>query len=159
ATLERSTRTIPSLLTRGPRGLVPPSDSGDGRRAAGRRSDTGGPLAHRGGSAPMPYKKMDMHVHSCFSSEAIPGLPRFVFSPRATADELDGTAKARGMAFVTITDHDTIEGCLDFLSRHPEVDDFIVGEEVSTRLPASGLTVHVNVYRLDERDHALLQAH
>lgn len=106
----------------------------------------------------MAYKKMDMHVHSCFSVEAIPGLPGFIFSPRETPDEIYARAKARGMDFVTITDHDTIDGCLDFLRRHPEARDFVVGEEVSTELPASGLTVHVNVYGIGETDHRELQA-
>ena len=101
---------------------------------------------------------MDMHVHSCFSVETIPGLPGFIFSPRETPDELYERAKARGMDFVTLTDHDTIDGCLDFLARHPEVVDFVVGEEVSTQLPVSGLTVHINVYGIDPDDHRELQA-
>ena len=105
----------------------------------------------------MRYAKMDMHVHSCFSVEAIPGVSGVTFSPRETPDELYARAKARGMDFVTITDHDTIDGCLDFLARHPDVHDFVVGEEVSTQLPASRLTVHVNVYGHTERQHRELQ--
>jgi predicted metal-dependent phosphoesterase TrpH len=105
----------------------------------------------------MRYMKMDMHVHSCFSSELIPRVSGVTFSPRETPEELYARAKARGIDFVTITDHDTIDGCLDFLAGHPEVDDFVVGEEVSTRLPASGLTVHLNVYGHDPHQHAELQ--
>jgi predicted metal-dependent phosphoesterase TrpH len=105
----------------------------------------------------MRYLKMDMHVHSCFSSEPIPGVSGVTFSPRETPDELYARAKARGMDFVTITDHDTIDGCLEFLARHPEVDDFVVGEEDSTQLPVSGLTVHLNVYGHDASQHAQLQ--
>ncbi len=104
----------------------------------------------------MTYKKMDMHVHSSFSKEIVPGL-NFVFSPQETPDGIYARAKSRGMDFVTITDHDTIDGCLDFLSRHPEPHDFVIGEEVSTQLPRSRLTVHINVYEIDERDHAELQ--
>ncbi len=105
----------------------------------------------------MRYSKMDMHVHSCFSVEPIPGVKGVSFSPLETPDELYERAKARGMDFVTITDHDPIDGCLDFMSRHPEANDFVVGEEVSTQLPVSGLTVHINVYGHDRRQHAELQ--
>jgi predicted metal-dependent phosphoesterase TrpH len=79
------------------------------------------------------------------------------FSPRETPDEIYARAKAAGMDFVTITDHDTIAGCLDFLSQHPDVDDFVVGEEISTQLPVSTLTVHINVYGHDQAQHQVLQ--
>jgi len=105
----------------------------------------------------MQYRNMDMHVHSCFSVEPVPGLTGVMFSPKETPDELYATAKARGMDFITITDHDTIDGCLDFLARHPGARDFVVGEEVSTELPVSRLTVHVNVYGHDLAQHEELQ--
>jgi hypothetical protein len=105
----------------------------------------------------MDYSKMDMHVHSCFSVEGVPGLKGVTFSPKETPEELYGRARARGMSFVTITDHDTIDGCTDLLSRYPHASDFIVGEEVSTELPTSRLTVHINVYGHDEAQHLALQ--
>lgn len=105
----------------------------------------------------MRYMKMDMHVHSCFSVEDIPGVTGLTFSPRETSDEIYARAKAAGMDFVTITDHDTIDGCLDFLARHPGVEDFVVGEEVSSQLPVSRLTVHVNVYGHTVEQHRELQ--
>lgn len=105
----------------------------------------------------MHFKKMDMHVHSCHSSEVIPGVKGVLFSPLETPEELYERAKARGMDFVTITDHDTITGCLEFLAHHPEARDFVVGEEVSTELPVSGLTVHINVYGHSLTQHRELQ--
>ena len=105
----------------------------------------------------MRYRNMDMHVHSCFSVEDVPGLKGFTFSPKETPDELYALAKARGMDFVTITDHDTIDGCLDFMARHPNANDFVVGEEVSTQLPDSKLTVHINVYGHNQTQHDELQ--
>jgi len=105
----------------------------------------------------MRHKKMDMHVHSCYSVEPIPNLSGITFSPSDSPEELYARAKERGMDFVTITDHDTIDGCLDFLARHPGARDFIVGEEVSTELPVSKLTVHINVYGHDRRQHRALQ--
>lgn len=105
----------------------------------------------------MEWKKMDMHVHSCFSVEPVPRVSKVNFRPRETPEEIYQRAKAAGMDFVTITDHDTIDGCLHFLSEHPEVKDFVVGEEVSTELPVSKLTVHINVYGHNEAQHRELQ--
>lgn len=105
----------------------------------------------------MRYRSMDMHVHSCHSVEAVPGVAGVTFSPKETPEELYHLAKSRGMDFVTITDHDTIDGCLTFLDAHPGAADFVVGEEVSTQLPASGLTVHLNVYGHSAVQHAELQ--
>jgi predicted metal-dependent phosphoesterase TrpH len=105
----------------------------------------------------MNYRAMDMHVHSCFSVEPVPGLKDVTFSPKETPEQLYILAKQRGMDFVTITDHDTIDGCLDLLERYPGADDVVVGEEVSTQLPASGLTVHINVYGHTPLQHAELQ--
>ncbi len=105
----------------------------------------------------MDFKKMDMHVHSCFSVEPVPRVSKVNFRPQETPEEIYQRAKAAGMDFVTITDHDTIDGCLDFLDRHPEAKDFVVGEEVSTQLPKSKLTVHINVYGHNEAQHRELQ--
>lgn len=66
-------------------------------------------------------------------------------------------ARARGMDLVTITDHDSIDGCLEFLDRHPDATDFIVGEEVSCRFPDGDIEVHLGVYGLSESLHRELQ--
>lgn len=105
----------------------------------------------------MDYRKMDMHVHSCFSIELVPGIRDAIFSPKETPEEIYAHAKLRKMDFVTITDHDTIDGCLHFINRYPYTNDFILGEEVSTQLPQSKLTVHINVYGHSRLDHEELQ--
>jgi hypothetical protein len=66
------------------------------------------------------------------------------------------TAKARGMDLVTLTDHDSIEGCLELLDRHPDGDVF-VSEEVSCRLPSGDIEVHLGVYGTSEALHAAIQ--
>jgi predicted metal-dependent phosphoesterase TrpH len=71
--------------------------------------------------------------------------------------EVYRVAKARGMDLVTITDHDSIDGCLEFLSCHPHATDFFVSEEVSCRLPRGDVEVHLGVYGIDERIHRDLQ--
>ena len=39
------------------------------------------------------------------------------------------------MDFVTITDHDSIDGCLSLLNRDPDLPDFFISEEVETWFP------------------------
>jgi predicted metal-dependent phosphoesterase TrpH len=72
----------------------------------------------------------------------------------STPERIYSLAKARRMDFVTITDHDSIEGCLDFLNKYPEgVEDFFMGEEVTTFLPEFNTRIHVAVYDITEAQH------
>ena len=62
------------------------------------------------------------------------------------------------MDFVTITDHDTIDGCLELLDRHPELEpEIILGEEVTSLYPGSGAELHLSVLGHDERQHREIQ--
>jgi predicted metal-dependent phosphoesterase TrpH len=61
------------------------------------------------------------------------------------------------MDFVTITDHDSIDGCLALLDRRPDLDDFFISEEVETWFPDTRQRIHVNVFDIDERQHAEIQ--
>ena len=100
--------------------------------------------------------RADLHVHSCYSTQS--GNFRFLrsrdcySSPRAVYD----TAKRRGMDVVTITDHDSIDGCLALLDAYP-CADFFVSEEVSCRYPDADLEVHLGVYGMTESLHRELQ--
>jgi predicted metal-dependent phosphoesterase TrpH len=101
--------------------------------------------------------RIDLHCHSTFSVEHIRWVPGVVYYPLLEPEEIYDLAKARGMDFVTITDHDTIDGCKALLDRRGELADFIFGEEVTTRLPEDGTIVHVNVFDIDEAQHAEIQ--
>src|SRR5438309_9717155 len=59
-------------------------------------------------------------------------------------------AKRRGMDLVTITDHDSIDGCLELLNKLGDLPDFVMGEEVSAYLPRFRHTVHIGVYGHNE---------
>lgn len=109
------------------------------------------------GSAPARAARIDLHCHSTFSRETLSFLPGLVFHPVLPPDELYDLAKRRRMDYVTITDHDTIDGCLDLLARRGPLPDFILGEELSAAFPEDGTIVHVNVFGLDENDHRELQ--
>jgi predicted metal-dependent phosphoesterase TrpH len=98
--------------------------------------------------------KADLHVHSCHS-----GYARHFEWLRArecysTPEDVYRTARSRGMDLVCITDHDSIDGCLEYLDRHPDAPDFIVGEEISCLVPdAPGLRVHLGAIGMTEAAH------
>ncbi len=103
--------------------------------------------------------KADLHVHSYHSgyNHDLPFLrSRDCYTPPA---EVYRTAKARGMDLVTITDHDSINGCLEFLDQHPDATDFIIGEEISCWLPDAtpAIEVHLGAYGLTEQAHRDIQ--
>lgn len=97
--------------------------------------------------------KADLHCHSRYSGRA--KHLGFLRCRDCYSRPLDvyRTAKRRGMDLVTITDHDSIDGCLEVLDRLGEVPDFIMGEEVSARFPKFNHTVHIGVYGLNEAQH------
>jgi predicted metal-dependent phosphoesterase TrpH len=105
----------------------------------------------------MPLLRADLHVHS-YHSGTNGDLP-FLRSRDCYSDPeaVYRTAKARGMDLVTITDHDSIDGCLELLDRFPDAADFIMGEEVSCWFPDAPLEVHFGVYGITERAHRELQ--
>jgi predicted metal-dependent phosphoesterase TrpH len=101
--------------------------------------------------------RADLHLHSWHSGRA--GHLRFLRARDCYSEprQVYATAKARGMDVVTITDHDTIDGCLEFLAGHPDADDFFISEEIECRIPDAGLKVHIGAYDIDERIHREIQ--
>ena len=104
-----------------------------------------------------PGTRIDLHCHSTFSHERLRWLPGLVYHPLLEPEQVYDLAKARGMAFVTLTDHDTLDGCRALLDRRGRLPDFIFGEEVSVAFPEDGTVVHVNVYDIDEPQHREVQ--
>jgi len=100
------------------------------------------------------WKRADLHLHTSFSgwrSLSLIDAQDCYVSPEAGF----AAARARGMDFVCFTDHNTIDGALDFLSRHPEEEErVIVGEEIEARFPDSSQWIHINVLDVDEALHA-----
>ena len=101
--------------------------------------------------------KADLHVHSYHSGYST-SFPLFRSRDSySDPDEIYRLAKSRGMDLVTITDHDSIDGCLEFMNRHPDATDFIGGEEIECVLPDGDITVHVGALGIDERIHREIQ--
>src|ERR1700709_2352155 len=74
--------------------------------------------------------RVDMHCHSPSSQLAKLGVQRSLGLPECATppEEVYELAKRRGMDFVTITDHDTIDGAAELASRH---DDGFVSVELT----------------------------
>lgn len=105
--------------------------------------------------------RVDLHLHSRASGVAtnwwVRGLGTEEIEVRESytpPEAAYGMAKAAGMDFVTLTDHETIEGALTLL-HHP---DFFAGEEVSARFPENGQYVDVLLYGVDAGIHTEAQA-
>lgn len=106
-----------------------------------------------GGSRASGFKRFDLHCHTTYSVETLRYFPGLVYHPLLTPAETYDAAKARGMDFVTITDHDTIDGCKALLDEKGDLPDFVTGEEVTVQFPEDGTIVHVNVFAIDEAEH------
>lgn len=101
-----------------------------------------------------PWARADLHLHTSFSGSR--GF-RLIDAQDSYVDPQSAyrAARRRGMDFVCFTDHNTIDGALDFLSKNPQAEPrVIVGEEVETRFPGSSAWLHLNVYGVDEEIHA-----
>jgi len=62
------------------------------------------------------------------------------------------------MDLVTITDHNSIDGCLELLEGHPGATDILMGEEIECRIPGNGSIVHLGALGLTERHHRDVQS-
>jgi len=101
--------------------------------------------------------RVDMHCHSTASQLSRLGVQRSLGLPECATppEEVYELAKRREMDFVTITDHDTIDGCLELA----DLPDCFVSEELTARFAGEPQAVHVLCYGITPGDHEWLQAH
>ena len=101
--------------------------------------------------------RADMHVHSTASQLSKLGVQRSLQLPECATppEEVYALAKRRGMDFVTITDHDTIEGALAI----DHLEDTFISEELTASFRGEAQAVHVLCYGITPDDHEWLQAH
>jgi len=101
--------------------------------------------------------RADMHVHSTASELSKLGVQRSLGLPECATppEEVYELAKRRGMDFVTITDHDTIDGALQI----SDLPDVFVSEELTVSFKGEPQAVHVLCYGIDGADHEWLQTH
>jgi glycosyltransferase involved in cell wall biosynthesis/predicted metal-dependent phosphoesterase TrpH len=100
--------------------------------------------------------RVDMHCHSTASEVSKLGVQRALGLPECATppEEVYELAKRRGMDFVTITDHDTIDGVLAIADR----PDVFTSEELTAHFRGEPQAVHVLCYGITPEDHEWLQA-
>ncbi len=106
-------------------------------------------------ASPAGNVRCDLHVHSRFSTDSGNyALKRARLGESFTEPErIYRVALARGMDFVTISDHNTVEGAL----RIAHLEHTFLSVEVTTTFPEDGTPLHVLVWNLSEEDHRDLQ--
>jgi len=102
--------------------------------------------------------RADLHLHSRYSVSSSEYLVRMMRLNESytSIDTLYTQAKSRGMDYVTVTDHDTIDGGLELVAKYPR--DCFVSVEVTARFPEDNCKAHVLVYDISEQQFAHVQA-
>lgn len=101
-------------------------------------------------------KRADLHLHTRYSARATDWLLRKVDFPASCSDpvELYDGLRAAGFDFVTFTDHDTIDGCLQIAGR----PGAFVSEEVTVFFPEDDVKVQLLVWGITEAQHEAIQS-
>jgi glycosyltransferase involved in cell wall biosynthesis len=95
--------------------------------------------------------KCDLHIHSRYSARSQEWLFRRFDFPDSYSDPktLHRQLLKRGMDYVTITDHDTIDGCLDIAN----LPHTFISEQVTTFFPHDGCKLHILAWGISEQQH------
>jgi len=95
--------------------------------------------------------KCDLHIHSRYSARSEEWLFRRFDFPDSYSDpkELHQQLLKCGMDYVTITDHDTIEGCL----RIADLPHTFISEQVTTYFPQDQCKLSILVWGVSEQQH------
>lgn len=103
--------------------------------------------------------KADLHCHSKFSNHPTEWfLQRLGSAESYTEPEfIYRTMKARGMDFVTVTDHNKMDASLILNEKYPE--DTFTGVESTVYFPEDGCKIHCLVYGLNEGQFTEIQKH
>src|SRR5437762_11991499 len=101
-------------------------------------------------------KRADLHCHSRFSI--------FKYFRRANTrdcynapEDVYRIAKERGMAYVTLTDHDSIDGAHYLLNKQPDLKDCFISEEVATYFAETAQRIHVGLRGWNEAQQRQIQ--
>ncbi len=96
--------------------------------------------------------RCDLHVHSRYSERSQEWLFRRFDLPDSYSDpkEIYAELRAKGMDFVTITDHDTIDGGLEIAG----LTNTFLSEQVTTYFPQDPCKIDLLVWGITEAQHA-----
>src|SRR6202166_666556 len=95
--------------------------------------------------------KCDLHIHSRFSARSEEWLFRRLDFPDSYSDprELHRQLLESGMDFVTVTTHDTIEGCLQII----HLPQSFISEQITTYFPQDPCKIHILAWGISEAQH------
>ena len=96
--------------------------------------------------------RVDLHVHSRYSRQSRQNEER---ESCTEVETIYRNARQRGARFVTVTDHDAIDGALELMARHPQ--DCFVSTEATASFPEDGCKVHVLCYGITPAQFAVIQ--
>ncbi len=96
----------------------------------------------------------DLHVHSTYSKHPSEWFLQRIGTQESYTpiEDVYRIAKERGMNYVTLTDHNTIDGAMRLKELHP--DDSFVSAEITTYFPENGCKVHVLAYDITQDEFA-----
>ena len=99
--------------------------------------------------------KVDLHLHSRFSDRSVEWLFRRFEFPDSYSDprSLYRRLRDKGMSFVTFTDHNRIDGCLEIA----DLSEAFVSSEVTAEFPEDQVAVHILVWNITELEHREIQ--
>ena len=99
--------------------------------------------------------RADLHTHSKHSDRPSEWLLRRIGAPESFVEPLEvyETCRARGMDFVTITDHNRIDGALEIAHR----PGTFISAEVTTYFPEDGCKVHCLVHGIMQEQFKAIQ--
>ena len=101
--------------------------------------------------------RADLHVHSYYSKHASEWiLQRLGASESYTPiEKIYQLAKEKGNEYVTITDHNMIDGACELIRLHP--DDCFISTEATAYFPEDGCKVHILCYDITVEQFAVIQ--
>ena len=99
--------------------------------------------------------RADLHVHSKHSSKPSEWILRQFRAPESYTEpqEIYRLCRERGMSFVTVSDHDSVEGALE-IAHLPGV---FLSSEVTVEFPEDGCEIHCLVTGVSEEQHREIQ--
>jgi glycosyltransferase involved in cell wall biosynthesis len=99
--------------------------------------------------------KVDLHIHSKFSDRSAEWIFRRFEFPDSYSDPklLYRRLKDKGMTYVTFTDHNRIEGCLEIAA----LEDTFISEEITGQFPDDNVKVHLLLWNITEAQHNEVQ--
>ena len=96
--------------------------------------------------------KIDLHCHSMHSKRPSLWIMQKIGCPESFTPprELYRTMREKGMTAVTITDHNSIDGCLEIA----DLPNTFLSDEVTTYFPKDRCKLHVLVHDVSEVQHS-----